>query len=128
MSQPPRIIAGGIHHETNSFTPLPTTYDDFSINRGLERYADDAGVLAPLDTIALVPTFVANALPGGLVQRSSQGVHIGRGHEQGRVAGHLWQAGSGGGDDRRAASVGFQQRQAKAFVGGRIGIDARGRV
>ncbi|HET9224313.1 MAG TPA: M81 family metallopeptidase [Roseiflexaceae bacterium] len=71
MSQRLRIITGGIHHETNSFTPLPTSYDDFEIDRGLERYADDAGALAPLDTIELVPTFVAGAFPGGLVQRGA---------------------------------------------------------
>jgi microcystin degradation protein MlrC len=69
MPRPLRIVTGGIHHETNSFTPLPTTYGDFEIDRGLERYADDAGALAPLDTLDLVTTFVAGALPGGLVQR-----------------------------------------------------------
>jgi microcystin degradation protein MlrC len=71
MSQPLRIIAGGIHHETNSFTPLRTSYGDFEIDRGPERYADDDGALAPFDAIDLVPTFVANAPPGGLVRRDA---------------------------------------------------------
>ena len=66
-----RVVAGGIHHESNSFTPLPTRYADFSFNRGVDRYADDAGILAPFDAIDLVPTFVANAQPGGLVQRET---------------------------------------------------------
>jgi microcystin degradation protein MlrC len=71
MSRPLRIIAGGIHHETNSFTPLPTSYRDFDVSRDLKRYADDTGALAPLDALDLVPTFVANAQPGGLVQRDA---------------------------------------------------------
>lgn len=71
MPRPLRIIAGGIMHETNSFTPVATTYEHFTFSRGLERYADDAGALAPLDAIDLVPTFVASALPGGLVERAA---------------------------------------------------------
>ncbi len=71
MARPLRILAGGIMHETNSFTPIPTTYADFIFSRGLERYADSAGALAPLDAVELVPTFVASALPGGLVERAS---------------------------------------------------------
>lgn len=66
-----RIIAGGVHHETNSFTPVPTRYDDFSIDRGIDRYRDDDDLLAPLDAIDLAPTFVAGAQPGGLVERSA---------------------------------------------------------
>jgi microcystin degradation protein MlrC len=71
MDRPLRIITGGIMHETNSFTPLPTAYDDFVISRDLERYADDSGQLAPLDTIDLIPTLVASAQPGGIVQRAA---------------------------------------------------------
>ncbi len=71
MSRPFRIIAGGIHHETNSFTPLTTSYRDFEVSRDLERYSDDTGALSPFDAIDLVPTFVANAQPGGLVQRDA---------------------------------------------------------
>jgi microcystin degradation protein MlrC len=70
-SRPIRIITGGIHHETNSFSPHPTTLDDFVLDRGVERYADDTGALEPLDRIDLVPTFVAGAQPGGLVQRAA---------------------------------------------------------
>src|SRR5262245_42491459 len=71
MSRRLRISTGGIHHETNSFTPLPTNYGDFELSRSLDRYADDAGTMAWLDAIALVPTFVADAQPGGLVQRDT---------------------------------------------------------
>jgi microcystin degradation protein MlrC len=71
MARSLRILAGGIMHETNSFTPAATTYDHFRFSRGPERYTDDAGSLAPLDAIDLVPTFVAGALPGGLVERTA---------------------------------------------------------
>ncbi|MEN9938394.1 MAG: hypothetical protein RLZZ387_4973 [Chloroflexota bacterium] len=71
MARPLRIIAGGIMHETNSFTPVATTYEHFTFSRGLDRYRDDAGTLAPLDSIDLVPTFVASALPGGPVERAT---------------------------------------------------------
>ncbi|HMP42766.1 MAG TPA: M81 family metallopeptidase, partial [Roseiflexaceae bacterium] len=71
MPQPIRIITGGIHHETNSFTPIPTVYADFVLDRSIERYHDDTGILAPLDSIDLVATVVANAQPGGLVQRTA---------------------------------------------------------
>jgi microcystin degradation protein MlrC len=66
-----RIIAGGIHHETNSFSPLPTTIADFSLDRGTERYEDEHGRLAPFDQIDLIPTFVANAQPGGAVEQQT---------------------------------------------------------
>ena len=71
MDQLLRVVAGGIHHESNSFTPLPTSYTDFRFDRGADRYADDAGMLAPFDALDLVPTFVASAGPGGLVQRAT---------------------------------------------------------
>ncbi len=71
MSEQLRIIVGGIMHETNSFTPLPTTYERFAIYRGNDRYVDRDGALAPFDTIDLVTTFVADARPGGLVERKT---------------------------------------------------------
>lgn len=71
MSRPLRIITGGIHHETNGFTPLPTTYNNFEIVRGLERYTDENVRMTNLHTLDLVPTFVASASPGGLVQREA---------------------------------------------------------
>lgn len=51
MAKPLRIIAGGIMHETNSFTSVATTYDRFTFSRGLDRYTDADGTLAPLDSI-----------------------------------------------------------------------------
>ncbi len=71
MAQPIRIVIGGILHETNSFTPLPTRYADFELSRDLGRYADEAGSMAPLNTLDLVATLVASAGPGGIVQRSA---------------------------------------------------------
>ena len=71
MAQRIRIVTGGILHETNSFTPLPTSYADFVHSRDRTRYADESGVLAPLDTLDLVPTLVASAGPGGIVERDA---------------------------------------------------------
>jgi microcystin degradation protein MlrC len=71
VAHPFRIIAGGISHETNSFTPLPTRYADFAVQRGSARYRDEHGALAPFDAIDLLPTFVASASPGGLVERAA---------------------------------------------------------
>jgi microcystin degradation protein MlrC len=74
MIQPLRILAGGIMHETNSFSPILTSYQDFLLNRERARYADEAGTLAPFDGahgIELVPAFVASAQPGGLVRRET---------------------------------------------------------
>lgn len=71
MSRPLRIITGGIQHETNSFTPLPTTVSDIAIVRGLERYTDEHVISTPPDSLDLVPRFVASAFPGGLVQSAA---------------------------------------------------------
>ena len=67
-----RIAVGGISHETNAFSPIPTRYDDFRISRGtalLDKALEDretryAGV-------ELLPTLIADALPGGLVNESA---------------------------------------------------------
>jgi microcystin degradation protein MlrC len=63
-----RIALGGIRHETNSFSPISTEYGDFSFRR-------DDQLLAPHqelpDDVTLVPTFVASAMPNGLVRRAA---------------------------------------------------------
>ena len=72
MGKALRIVIGGISHETNSFSPVPTLYEDFEISRGtalLDKTLSDrkdgfAG-------IELLPIMIADALPSGLVDESA---------------------------------------------------------
>ncbi len=76
---PPRIAIGGIWHETNTFSPVPTglaAFRDRSLLTGdaiLAQGAGTAGVLGGVLAAAatagadLVPTLFAAAMPGGLV-------------------------------------------------------------
>ncbi len=63
-----RIAVGGIRHETNTFSPLYTTYDDFFIARGPDVTGDGLVELARREGAELVLTLVASAYPGGLVR------------------------------------------------------------
>lgn len=63
-----RIAVGGIRHETNTFSPLYTEYTDFRVLRGAELLTGGLADLAQSEGIALLPTFVASAYPGGLVR------------------------------------------------------------
>lgn len=71
MARPLRVVAAGILHESNSFSPLPTVFDDFTISRSPERYAPDPGAADALPPLELLPAIVARAQPGGLVQLSA---------------------------------------------------------
>ncbi len=81
--QGPRIAVGGISHETNTFSPVPTTLDAFrarahlvgdalvqqgrgarNVLGGIIDAATEAGV-------TLVPTLFASATPGGVVTRAA---------------------------------------------------------
>lgn len=75
----PRVAVGGFSHETNTFSPRPTTYEEFVAN-GLVRGADLARLAGTRTTaggfvdgiasdpaLELVPTVVCSAIPGGLV-------------------------------------------------------------
>jgi microcystin degradation protein MlrC len=64
-----RIAIGGLMHETNTFSTLPTRYEDFAALRGDEltqgavwQRARDAGY-------EVFPLFVAHAMPSGRVTR-----------------------------------------------------------
>jgi len=74
-----RILIGAIGHESNTFTPFLTQIDDFFILRGPEIY-DTAwrrsSIHGIVDTLRdhgaeLVPTIVAGAMPGGVVERGA---------------------------------------------------------
>ena len=74
-----RILIGAIGHESNTFTPFLTRMDDFFVKRGQEIY-DTAwrrssihGIIETLKAHGadLVPTIVAGAMPGGVVERSA---------------------------------------------------------
>lgn len=72
-----RILIGSIAHESNTFTSLPTTLQDFEVLYGsdiMDRPVQDAlaGIvhtLRVLPDMELVPTLWARALPGGRVER-----------------------------------------------------------
>ncbi len=74
-----RVAVGGFSHETNTFSPRHTTYEEFVAN-GLVRGDAIAGLagtrttaggyvdgIAADPTMTLVPTVVCSAIPGGLV-------------------------------------------------------------
>jgi microcystin degradation protein MlrC len=74
-----RILIGAIGHESNTFTPLPTTMQDFVVRYGAQiveappRRNALAGIVATLQArgAELVPTVAAAAMPGGVVERSA---------------------------------------------------------
>ncbi|MGQ9629183.1 MAG: M81 family metallopeptidase [bacterium] len=66
-----RIAIGGIRHETNTFSPVWTEYDDFRFTRGTAILEDGLGRPWQTEGIELLPTFVAYALPSGLVRRTA---------------------------------------------------------
>lgn len=64
-----RIAIGGLRHETNTFSPLWTEYEDFRFARGVEILARGLGEPWQNMEIEFRPTFVAGAMPGGLVRQ-----------------------------------------------------------
>jgi microcystin degradation protein MlrC len=58
-----RIAVGGIRHETNTFSTLRTTLDDFTVERGA---AIDVGGAEDVDVVG---TLQASAFPHGVVER-----------------------------------------------------------
>ncbi len=72
-----RILVGALAHESNTFTPLPTRWEDCRGTYGLDILdrpgrGSLAGIIATLrdrDDLELVPTIAAHALPGGVVER-----------------------------------------------------------
>lgn len=71
-----RVLVGRIYQETHSFNPVPTSAEDFSVERGAQLFDAQfgersilAGLVRRLDgeDIALVPSISAMARPGGRV-------------------------------------------------------------
>jgi microcystin degradation protein MlrC len=71
MKKPFRIAIGGIRHETNTFSPFPTEYEHFQIHRGAALLSEVEAGLGAGQAVEYLPTFVAGALPGGLVRRTA---------------------------------------------------------
>ena len=65
-----RIAIGGIRHETNTFSPVWTTYDDFRQTCGQALLQEGLTALQQDTDVVLCPTFVASAMPSGLVRRA----------------------------------------------------------
>jgi microcystin degradation protein MlrC len=66
-----RIAIGGIKHETNTFSPVWTGYQDFRFVRGVAILAGGLEQPGPGEGVELLPTFVASARPSGLVRRAA---------------------------------------------------------
>jgi microcystin degradation protein MlrC len=72
-----RILTASLHHESNSFNPIITGRDDFSIQYGSELFSvlndsdSISGVVKTLQDAGyeLVPTVCARAVPNGLVSK-----------------------------------------------------------
>ena len=66
-----RIAIGGLRHETNTFSPIWTEYDDFRFVRGAAILDDGLGQPWQTEGVELWPTFVASAMPSGLVRQAT---------------------------------------------------------
>ncbi|MHB0878184.1 MAG: M81 family metallopeptidase [Anaerolineae bacterium] len=66
-----RIAVAGIAHETNTFSPIWTEYEDFVCARGADALRPEPGDAPLPGDVQLLPVFVAHAHPGGLVRRSA---------------------------------------------------------
>lgn len=68
MHEKKRIFVAGLHQESNSFSPVPTVYEDFRILRGDALTAKMAGVPRLQQAgCEIVPALYARAWPGGTV-------------------------------------------------------------
>lgn len=68
-----RIVAGVMHHETDTLSPLRTNEKDFEIVKGkavLDKIAAAASYFREAG-VEVIPTIYANALPSGLVEDST---------------------------------------------------------
>ena len=66
-----RIAIGGLRHETNTFSPVWTGYGDFSFAQGTSILESELGQPWQTSEVELFPTFVARALPSGLVRKAA---------------------------------------------------------
>lgn len=65
-----KIATGGLSHETNTFSTLPTTYDDFTVVRGKRLLEAPVWRTIQAQGHDLSPLFVAYATPSGRVTRA----------------------------------------------------------
>jgi len=69
---PIRILTGGVRHESNTFTAVPTTEKDFHVRRGAEALEGmEWARLLRQEGVEIVPTTHAGAPPGGVVSRAT---------------------------------------------------------
>jgi microcystin degradation protein MlrC len=74
-----KVLIGAVGHESNTFTPFPTTLEDFYVRYGSDilniptRRSSLEGIITTLQAhdAALLPTIAAGAMPGGVVERST---------------------------------------------------------
>ena len=73
-----KILVAGFHHESNTFSPIVTTEDDFVVLRGEEvfsqihNYGSINGVISTFQSFEgyeILPTLFARAVPNGLVSK-----------------------------------------------------------
>ena len=81
----PRVVLGGIAHETNTFNPIPTGVDAFRERallqggalcdqaRGARNVLGGAIAAAEAAGLEVVPTLFASAMPGGVVTAEAHG-------------------------------------------------------
>src|SRR6056297_1740442 len=73
-----KILVAGIHHESNTFNPIKTGINDFSLQRGAELFdvlnTEDSvsGIVRTLSEAGygVAPALVARAVPNGVVQKN----------------------------------------------------------
>jgi microcystin degradation protein MlrC len=65
------VAIGGIWHETNTFSPVLTDYESFNIARGEAALEGGLRDVGEKKSVELVPTFVARAVPSGLVRKGT---------------------------------------------------------
>lgn len=72
IAEPIRILSGGIRHESNTFIPILTTVNDFTVRRG-QAALEDASWASYLEGqgVEIVPTVHAGAAPYGVVARAT---------------------------------------------------------
>jgi microcystin degradation protein MlrC len=71
MTDQLRIAVGGISQETNTFSPLWTELEDFTVLRGDALLNDALDLSAVPGDVTLLPTVSASAQPGGIVRKTA---------------------------------------------------------
>jgi microcystin degradation protein MlrC len=66
-----RIAIGGISHETNTFSPVWTNFEDFEIIRDTALLEHAGGDHWEHQGVEPLPTFAASAMPNGLVRKEA---------------------------------------------------------